>query len=453
MGDSSDLLNKWWRQRGYEGNPLFVSAEDVPSHIWQKRLDSTVPLGRATPSTDGRERGEPSLVMSSYLIDDIIRRTTHKPVLIWGYQGSGKSFSRILATESCRRDNYAYVEITIQDLSSTGIMKAKTADQIAATIARCLYEKLCKHFARLPNKHFKPDLEQEELYGILARCGEIIGGGKAAERGSDRFYVFIDGLDRLYEQHRRRQEVKAALKQFIEAVAADACGASLAVRLFLPQDFRPLALSGISEVELRWSVTDVIEALEWWLSMFWPGEANGKQSHLADLLERQEPFQRELIRQGAQICVRDGIRLLSAVTEYAAKKQVVGKITEEELKAACKQTLHKRERGLPWCISRLRWALYSLSILIVLVALWSVILKRVRWTEAAQLVVSLLTLVLGWIAKVWEIIQAIVIVMVVLGGALFLAWCLWHSYRTREPPGHCLKYVWTFLRRFLPWNG
>jgi len=428
-------LLEWWRQRGYEGNPLFVRAEEIPARIWQARFDRIAPLGQSTPVINGRKIGEPRM-MSSRLIEQIIGRGTCMPVLICGQQGSGKTFFRILAAEYCRRDHCATIEITWLDLSNAGIMATSTSDLIAATIARCLYTKLRSRFATLSDD--KPELsrEKEDVYTILAKCGQLIDDKHEGPCDS-MCYVFLDGLDRLFEIYPQREEAKTAVTDFVRAVVALTCGPSLALRLFLPQELEFLAAQNqqLESVRLVWSVEDIMEMIERWLELF--RNAPGSGPYLPQLLDpqAQSELRRELSKRGRQVCPRDAINTLRAVAQYAAEKDIItSRITEKDFRAA--QKFRRRLWRPPWHAIRL-W----------IGRCWNS--APIFLTKTVLKAANILRTILGWLEKARDRVEAIVTLVFVVAGVIFVLWCLLRSYVTHEPWPGCIEYLWRVLRRYL----
>ncbi len=449
---------EWWKRRGYERNPLFTTAESIPDDIWKDRLNEITPL-------------------DSPIIDEIIAPNMAGPVLIWGVAGGGKTFFCKLAAQICRDDpdSCGSVEVTFQNLSDAQVLK--NHGTMAGRIARCVYKQLAAlhgHSSSSADHHSLP--ESADLGHILAKCGDL-AASLCAHPGKKRAYVFLDGLDYIYGLCKTRnaaQTARFALANFVAEVAAGAGGDRLAFRIFLPRELREFVIQSlpgdprrVAHIELPCQIEDTIGAVELWLDVFYAEKTGQKRPHLLALLAQdavQELYDslKRRQRQHGGLSPRDAIEMLRAVSKYAAQQGIIDRqISGREFKDALKAVVPPNPEPLH------RWHLLLCALLAVVVLLalfyvlprtplWGMLLQRLpRFDVVAGQVTTLVKDVITWLEKAKDFIEVILLIIVVLAAAIFVAGCWRRSHQAGEPLGfrRCLEYAWQYVRRYLPGGG
>jgi len=308
-----------------------------------------------------------------------------------------------------------------------------------------------------------PCPDGDDLGRILAHCGDL-AASFPCEQANGKLYVFVDGLDKVYDQRNRDNRATfEAILEFIRAVEDGACGEHLAIRVFLPADLKPAIIGALrprliradSNFDLVWDVRSVQEVAETRLTQTWVGSGTPPARHLDKLLHQNaiddlvgELRKRE--REGV-LGPRCVIEALSVAANFAAYHNVgEGPISGD---------VYRRAQQPPPCLRWLtrllqsKWLWTLLAAALLLLMLHSLPISS--WL--ARLVVILSQAVahaVSWLTGVLDTIEAILLLAAILAIGLFMAWCLWRSFRAdqRVDVRGCLRHAWRFLWQRLPWS-
>jgi hypothetical protein len=211
-------------------------------------------------------------------------------------------------------------------------------------------------------------------------------------------------------------------------------------------------------------VENAIGAVELWLDVFYANPQLRMPPYLHALLEQDasDILRNQLRQKGDRLCPRDAVELLRAVASYAAQQGITDRpISGAEFKEALKRLAEKpprRRRLLYWL-----WRAF-VAIVVLLAVIYSLPYTPVwraleQWLPglalAANSVIARLKEVFEWLKEAKDSIEVILLSVIILAAAFFLAWCMRRSHRAGEPPAirRCLRYAWQYVRRYLPGGG
>ena len=340
-------LDRWWKQRGYDGNPFICSnAGDVDSVELSTRFQTWY----IDPSMPVQNRG----LGPTPTLDQVIRQGSSSLVLVYAPAGGGKTFYRRWAAyqvnESAAGEGAVEVFNLRERLADPSLV---TGHDLAACIYQSVSELKSDHFALprdstnvargLPLSVSAPDSapgdtsgKPERAESILRRCEELL----VAIGNYRRVYVFVDDIAQLFGEQADRAEsndrMLVAVTDVCSAAAAHGGGERLALRFFLPVELQPRVRERMGEALLRrthehsiqWSSEHCEAVIEQRLSSFWLGSRGAESdaslrtdtavTHLGRLLSEDTTGEfREWLRRQRNLSPRSLIDFFNKLGHFA----------------------------------------------------------------------------------------------------------------------------------------
>jgi len=277
-------LDKWWKERGYNANPFEwsnaedVEEEDIPKlfHLWHVDPRAKTDLGGLGPT--------PTL-------DKVKSPGTSRLVLIFTPGGGGKTFYCRWATRQVREGEQHALEIHDID-QRIQRMQIPVRKATPRDLAACIYDCVCERFS-IP----KALSLHDDVRHILRKCDDVLEFHLSVPQGPTRVYVFIDDIDRLFDEQpseaSRNARAFTAIVELCRAAAERHGGERLALRIFIPQQLRasfrnrlrgPIRRRHIDEYVISWTPAHCEAVAERRLDSRWKDGPNTGINHISRLL-------------------------------------------------------------------------------------------------------------------------------------------------------------------------
>jgi hypothetical protein len=277
-------FDKWWEARGYDGNPYTWSNA---AEVTGDRVSELFHSWHVDPRTDMDAEG----LGPTPTLDKAKSPDTSRLILIFAPGGGGKTFYCRWAVRQLRDDDLHALKVYDIDQRMHS-MRIPENHVTARDLAACIYDHVCEHFS-MP-KSLSPN---DDTRHILRKCDEILGRILSSSQGSARVYVYIDDIDRLFDERPsgagRNAQACTAIVELCEAVANRHGGEPLALRLFVPQQLRasvrndlliPIGRRRIEEYVISWTPAHCEAIAERRLDSRWKGGPDTGINHLSRLL-------------------------------------------------------------------------------------------------------------------------------------------------------------------------
>jgi len=444
-------LDKWWQQRGYNGDPFVASnSEDAETgQLPDWHVDCLSPADR-------RRRGTDTLAA-------IIREGDSRLGLVYAPAGGGKTFYRRLATQWCREEINSRGAL---EISATDLHRARVSRQdglSAYHLAVCVRDRILAHHPRRPSLADASFCEDGNGPGyVLSHCATLATYFNP-EHGPSKLYIFLDDLGKIYYKlgADKRRAALEAIAEFLGSVAGGACGELVAMRVFLPLELaEPIqqALSSylrerIWQEKLLWTLEDCMEVAERRLQTAWSDEAGSRVGHLAYLLDQDavDMLRRDLRKRERQgnLSPRFIIETLSSVANYAARQGINDEPIHGDVYQRAQEPPQVRTPLRP---SRRPWLWLLVLAGLAFLLLWYYPQIRTDLMTLVSVTASAVRSIIQWLMDILDWIEAFLLLVAVLGAGIFVFWCLRESNRLGEQPDwrRCLQQAWQFIRRHIP---
>jgi hypothetical protein len=277
-------LDKWWKKRGYGGNPF---AWSNAAEVTGDRVSELFHLWHVDPNADVVLEG----LGPTPTLDRAKSPDTSRLILIFAPGGGGKTFYCRWAARQFRDDNLHALKIynIDQRMQRMQIPEDKVT---ARDLAACIYDHVCKHFS-MP----KALSSHDDTRHILENCDDVLGQVLCSSQGPARVYVYIDDIDRLFDEQpsgaSRNAQALTAIVELCKAVAKRHGGEPLALRIFIPRQLRApvrnhllvlIRHRSIEEYVISWTPTHCEAVAERRLDSRWKGGPDTGINHLCRLL-------------------------------------------------------------------------------------------------------------------------------------------------------------------------
>jgi hypothetical protein len=397
-------------------------------------------------------------------LDDVKSPSTSSLVLIYASGGGGKTFYRRWAARQI--EEYESLQGALE-ISNLGEHIDISEGLTARDLAQCVYEQISQKFLGQV-----PEPAGHHVARIFAQCDEVLRYSPPDTQGSVRLHAYIDDVGQLFDEQLSSAERNVlalkAIVGFCKAAAQRSGGEPLALRMFIPIQLKEHVQRGlgnrlrsrITEATMFWRTEHCQAIIERRLDSYWMGGSNTGIVHLSRLLAQDalDEFLRWLHRQES-MSPRCVIRVFDELGKYAYGQGMNTELIEAKLwnrflsenptDVLCVPDSPYPLRPLP---RFRRWlkvaALLVLLLILTLAGLWV-------WGDPEAVILGMAQLVrsvLAWLADASDLIGAIVLLSLLLGGAFFAFWCLIQGARTDRGVSLrlCFQRIWYLLRRHIP---
>ncbi len=250
--------SEWWIKRRYRFDPFKytnaaeVDKEDLLQFFASWHVDPGMPLHLQDEQV-------------TFTLDLVKSLDTSSLALIYAPPGGGKTFYRRWAARKIQEISpWAALEI------SNVAEHIPDPDNVTARdLALCVYKHICEQCTCSST-----DLGDRHIEHIFQQCDRVIKYHLPDFGETKRLYVFIDDLDKLFDDKRtgarRNFQVFVAIVDFCRAAARRGGGEPLALRLFIPErlevrfekDLGIRQHRRIQRCSIKWSLENCIDVVE-----------------------------------------------------------------------------------------------------------------------------------------------------------------------------------------------